>query len=246
MKRIIVDGNNYLMMAISAAERSGRISISGSILGNMLGVLFRTFGKDSSYYVCFDSRGGTTFRKEIDSGYKAERRYDPERIREMENIMTVFSDNGFMDCTIESCEADDSMFALCRVLSEMENADDIYVVTRDRDMIQTVQHGYAGHVWDPHTKKDMVIPPYSIVAFKALSGDRSDGIQGLKGVGPRTAVKILNGERILTESQKEIFNRNLLVIDARLNPRYEENVEFMRIRLSLPEREPSLLMGPAY
>ena len=233
-------------MAISAAERSGRISISGSILGNMLEVLFRTFGKDSSYYVCFDSRGGTTFRKEIDSGYKVERRYDSERISELENIMTVFSDNGFIDCTIESCEADDSIFALCRVLSEIENVSDIYVVTRDSDMIQTVQYGYAGHVWDPHTKKDMVIPSYPIVAIRALSGDRSVGIQGLKGVDPKTAMKILNGERILTENQKKIFNNNLRIIDERLNLRYEENVEFMRSRLSLPEREPSLLMGPAY
>lgn len=231
MKNIIVDGNNYIMIAMSVADRNGRPDSTRAILSSMIRKLMRIFGEFSNYYVCFDSRGGTQFRKDINPEYKATRVYDSEKINILEDSKSVFKENGFTDCTVQSCEADDSIFALCRVLSEIHHDDENYIVSRDKDMIQVVQAGYSEHLWDPSKKKDIEIPEYSIVEYKALTGDSSDNISGISGVGPKTAIKILNGIKKLTEEQKLIYDRNLELIDARRNPNYENNVRTIRSML---------------
>ena len=67
--------------------------------------------------------------------------------------------------------------------------------------------------------------------MKALAGDSSDNISGIHGVGPKTALKIINGQKQLTEEQTTIFESNKKIIDAKLNPNFKENCENMTINL---------------
>ena len=133
--------------------------------------------------------------------------------------------------TLSSCEADDAIYVLCKTLKEYSQDNINYVVSRDQDMIQVAQAGYADHIWDPSKKKDMDIPEYSIIDMKALTGDSSDNISGIHGVGPKTALKILAGQKQLTEDQMRIFESNKKIIDAKLNPKFKENCESMTINL---------------
>lgn len=63
------------------------------------------------------------------------------------------------------------------------------------------------------------IAPTSFLAYKSLIGDKSDNISGIKGIGPKNAIKVLNGQRALTGEEREIFERNLSLI--RLNTTVE-------------------------
>ena len=59
------------------------------------------------------------------------------------------------------------------------------------------------------------IPPTSFLAYKSLIGDKADNISGIRGIGPKNAIKVLNGQRTLSGEEREIFERNLSLI--RLN-----------------------------
>ena len=231
MTNVIIDGNNYIMIAMSVASKNGDLNMTGNILSSMVNKLKRTFGSSSRYFVCFDSRGGTSFRKEINPDYKANRSYDSEKISILESVKDVFEASSFYDMTLSSCEADDAIYVLCKTLKEYSQDNINYIVSRDQDMIQVAQAGYADHIWDPSKKKDMDIPEYSIIDMKALTGDSSDNISGIHGVGPKTALKILVGQKQLTEDQMRIFESNKKIIDAKLNPKFKENCESMTINL---------------
>lgn len=231
MTNVIIDGNNYIMIAISVASKNGDLNMTGNILSSMINKLKRTFGSSSRYFVCFDSKGGTSFRKEINPDYKANRNYDPEKISVLESVKNVFESSGFYDMTLDSCEADDAIYVLCKILKEYSQDNINYIVSRDKDMIQVAQAGYADHIWDPCKKKDMDIPEYSIIDMKALTGDSSDNISGIPGVGPKTALKILAGQKHLIEDHLRFFEANKKIIDAKLNPKFKENYENMTINL---------------
>ena len=123
------------------------------------------------------------------------------------------------------CEGDDAIYALAKELSAKDEDSHIVLFSRDKDLIQVVQAGYADEVYDPHRKSMMTIPNYPVVMLKALAGDSSDNILGVKGIGEKTAIKVINGEKALTESQKAEFERCLKVIDASLNPNLANNCE---------------------
>ncbi|OGO21563.1 MAG: hypothetical protein A2144_06770 [Chloroflexi bacterium RBG_16_50_9] len=63
------------------------------------------------------------------------------------------------------------------------------------------------------------IPPTSFLAYKSLIGDKTDNISGIKGIGTKTAIKVLNGQKALSGEEREIFERNLSLI--RLNTTVE-------------------------
>jgi len=63
------------------------------------------------------------------------------------------------------------------------------------------------------------IHPSQFLEYKALIGDKTDNIDGIKGIGPKNAVKVLNGERELIEEERELFERNRGLI--KLNTRVE-------------------------
>ncbi|MBI2851398.1 MAG: 5'-3' exonuclease [Chloroflexi bacterium] len=56
------------------------------------------------------------------------------------------------------------------------------------------------------------VHPTNFLEYKSLIGDKTDNIGGIKGIGPKTAIKVLNGQRTLSGEEREIFERNLKLI----------------------------------
>ena len=105
----------------------------------------------------------------------------------------------------------------------------IEIISRDKDLLQVVQAGYADSVFDYTKKASIPIPQYSVVMYKSLVGDPSDNIKGVTGIGKKKAEKLLSeyivtGKLDLTESQLEEFNECRSIIDSSLHPRFEENL----------------------
>lgn len=243
MQNLIIDGFNFSFIGafIGFKDESDtseiKLSKTLNVLDSMLSRLRGLF-PFANVYACWDSPGGTVFRKEIDSNYKANR--PSERVLSYEEIGVIqhfFTDNDIINFSIERTEGDDVVFVLCKALAEAYPSSENIVITRDKDMLQVVQAGYARAVYDPVKKKYLEIPPYSITAFKALVGDRSDNISGVKNIGEVKAKKLLSeqlvtGKLNLDEEQMLQYEKCLRLVDATRHPRFDENLQAARDFLS--------------
>lgn len=149
---------------------------------------------------CFDI-GRETFRNEIYDGYKAQRKESDEaltqqipRVREIVEVLNIplFAQKGV--------EADDLIGSLATKAAK-EGLQTV-IVTGDNDALQLVNDSVSVYslrrgVTDTLTynragvKEKTGVFPEQIVDYKALSGDSSDNIPGAPGIGPKTAVELL-------------------------------------------------------
>lgn len=148
-----------------------------------------------------------TFRHEQFAEYKAHREKMPDdlqpQIAVVKEIVTALNMPRF---EVSGYEADDLIGALTvqatqAVKSQQPHLKTV-IVTGDRDLFQLVSDSV--HVWLPgrgqHNDQEydrqgvvdkMGVFPEQIVDLKALMGDSSDNIPGIKGIGPKTAVQLL-------------------------------------------------------
>lgn len=231
---VVIDAFNFILIAASAALKNlDNPDLSYHITSTMIQKLKGLYN-GAEFYACWDEYGGTQFRKEIDPSYKEGRStlavVSVEEVKEFKNLFEMY---GVTNVSIESTEADDTIYCLCKVLKEKHPSSNITIISRDKDLVQVVQSGYANQIYDYTKKKYVEIPWYDIVLYKSLVGDTSDKLLGVRGIGPKTAVKILSeylneGKLNLTEEQKEQFDRCRKIVDASLHPRLQENLTKLR------------------
>lgn len=150
---------------------------------------------------CFDT-SKETFRSQIYKEYKAHRKETDQalvlqipRVKQIVEVLNIplFAQHGV--------EADDLIGSLTRIASEQ--GIESVIVTGDNDALQLVNNSVKVYslkrgVTDTLTynreavKEKMGVLPQQIIDYKALAGDASDNIPGAPGVGPKTAVELLN------------------------------------------------------
>ena len=152
--------------------------------------------------VAFDAGGNV--RKKESATYKANRGpLDPDFIIENQ----ILKDEAFYSMGIETIglrgvEADDILYTLSHVAQFGPGRfDEVIIATVDQDLLQCVTSRCAVLLWNGVKKQQMMwfdevlekwgCGPDDIRYVKAISGDSSDNIIGVKGVGPKTAIKIL-------------------------------------------------------
>ena len=144
--------------------------------------------------------GRTTFRNRIDPRYKAQRgEPPPELVPQFDLALRMGQALGFAAYSVPDYEADDLMATLARVGREEGLA--VRLCSVDKDVCQLVRDaGPATRVMDPKTgalcdeagvRQRMGVPPRQVVDAMALIGDSSDNIPGVRGIGPRAAVALL-------------------------------------------------------
>ncbi|MFN8179425.1 MAG: DNA polymerase I [bacterium] len=156
--------------------------------------------KPDRLVVVFDPPG-PTFRHEVYTQYKAQRERMPSDLRSQLPWIDQYLDAaGIPRLAIEGFEADDVLATLgLRAAAEGLRA---RIVSNDKDLLQVVggslevvQLGRASEppkVLDAGgVKAAFGVPPAKIVDLLALTGDSSDNVPGVPGVGPKTAVKLL-------------------------------------------------------
>ena len=146
--------------------------------------------------VVLDSRG-KTFRHEMYDKYKANRPPPPEDLREQfPYIEPMTKALGFPAVRAEGFEADDLIAALA-VVGESEGLE-VVIVSGDKDLMQLVSDRTV--MFDP--MKDRTwrsvdvegkfgVPPELLGDLLALTGDSSDNIPGVRGIGPKGAARLL-------------------------------------------------------
>ena len=198
-KLYILDGNNLLFRAYYALPLMSNFDgeYCNGVFGftNML-VHLITEDKPDYMVVCFDK--GKTFRHEMFVEYKAQRSPTPKELLSqfpiMENLLDAM---GIKHIGGFGLEADD----LIGSLSKMFDTDNV-VVTADKDCLQLISDSTCvlqpkkgvteSLVIDENKMKELYgISPIQIIDLKALMGDSSDNIPGVKGIGQVTAVKLI-------------------------------------------------------
>ena len=161
--------------------------------------------------VAFDK--GKTFRHEKYEEYKAGRIAMPEELKlQFPYAKKILDELGIKWFEIDNYEADDIIGTLAKEVDEKEDYNAL-IVSSDKDLLQLI----TDKVIVKHLKtKDHImmdksafmeiygLEPIKMIDIKALQGDASDNIPGVKGIGEKTALKLLQDFGSLEEIYKNI------------------------------------------
>ena len=145
---------------------------------------------------------GPSFRKELDEEYKANRPPAPVGLKSQVAMVRVACEClGIKTIHVDGYEADDVIGTLAKRATESECA--ATIVSNDKDLAQvlalspyiellrTGRGGRPERVAADEVEKIYGVPPNLIASWLALMGDSSDNIKGVRGIGKKTATKML-------------------------------------------------------
>jgi len=234
---VLIDGPNYVFRAFHAV-RHNLTNSKGEPTNAVFGYvqMLRSILKDLSpthVAVVFDPKGGT-FRNRMYPAYKAHRPPMPEELAaQWSSVFEVTDGFNLNRICIEDYEADDVIATLAKQAEA--KGWDVTMVSTDKDLMQLVNE----RIWmlDTMRKKDYGpeevkekwgVGPERIHDLLALAGDSADNIPGVPGIGPKTAVLLLEAygdlEGVLSHASEVKQNKrreNLIAFadDARLSYR---------------------------
>ncbi|MBO9609213.1 MAG: 5'-3' exonuclease [Paenibacillaceae bacterium] len=206
-KIMLVDGMALLFRAYYASSYSGYIQKTSAGLPTNAVHGFVKYLWDAvqtfrpSHVACCWDMGSTTFRTEKFDGYKANRGAPPdELIPQFDLVKEVAASFRIPNVGIAGYEADDCIGTLARQFGA--DGTDVLVLTGDHDMLQLIDErvsvaimkkgasNYA--VYTPATLlEERQLTPQQVVDLKGLMGDTSDNYPGVKGIGEKTALKLV-------------------------------------------------------
>ena len=153
-----------------------------------------------THVICCWDMGSKTFRTELYDEYKANRTAPPEElVLQFELVKEVVTAFNTPNVGLVNYEADDCIGTLARTYGKDHN---VTILTGDLDMLQLVEEnihvaimrkGIGNYeVFDAHNFHEKKgIFPHQIIDFKGLTGDSADNYPGVKGIGEKTALKLL-------------------------------------------------------
>ena len=203
-KVLLIDGNNLLHRAFHALPESLSTSTGQPTnalygLAQMLLLLLEEQAPDAAL-VAFDAPG-KTFRHEQFADYKANRPpMDEALASQVELAHELVEALGLPQTELAGYEADDIIGTVARRAAGV--GDQVLIVTGDRDVLQligddvkvlaTLRGLSDTRLYDiARVEEEYDIRPDQVTDHKALAGDSSDNIPGVPGIGPKTAVRLL-------------------------------------------------------
>jgi DNA polymerase-1 len=164
-------------------------------------VVLRLLEQEAPEYLAVSFDTGKTFRDDLYPEYKATRDKMPDDLRiQIDRIQQVVDAFGIPILVADGFEADDVLGTVARKAAE--DGAQVFILTGDRDLFQLVDDNiiirYSGRKlseaedYDPKAVRERYdLDPHQLIDLKAMMGDSSDNIPGVKGVGEKTATKLL-------------------------------------------------------
>ena len=209
---LIVDGLNLYLRAFAV---NGALNDNGVPVGGLIGFL-RSLSyairevNPTRVIVVYDGQGGSQRRRKILPDYKSNRkpgkritRWDAFKNTSEEKEAMKIQFSRLLDyldflpinvISIDKIEADDTIAYIAHKLLDK----DVIIMSSDQDFLQLVNNIIT--VWSPTKKKfytprmvidDYGVPAHNFLMYKILMGDKSDNIEGVKGLGPKKLPKII-------------------------------------------------------
>ena len=202
---ILIDGMSLVFRAYHALQRTGMQSPSGEpsfavfAFANILTSLLDRHTPDA-IAVVFDTPE-PTFRHELYDQYKAHRDAFPEDlVPQLARIKSMITMLGLEMVEMPGFEADDIIGTICK--RESNDGHDILCVTSDKDYFQLVNNrvkilrpgkdvGEYDVMDAVRVREKFGVGPDHVIDVLALIGDSSDNVPGVKGVGEKTAIPLI-------------------------------------------------------
>jgi len=267
---VLIDGFALIYRSYFAFAKRPLINSRGEDTGALFAfastILKMLKEKNPDYAAVAMDSPGPTFRHELFPEYKATRAKMPDELREQlpklrELIdaldLPVFEKQGF--------EADDIIGTVAEKAANQAGME-VMILTGDKDFLQLVDtkikvlqpsaRGSDLTLLDREAVPDRLgVYPEKVVDFLALTGDTSDNVPGVRGIGPKTAVKLLDRcgsvERLIedpgsagdpkTVSKLEEYRNDLLLSRDLVTIRRDVPIDIDFNRLKRPETESSRL-----
>jgi DNA polymerase-1 len=216
---LIIDGHNFMHRARAGFDK-GDYSIVYTFFRNLRFLI----EKQDPGQVYFVLEGYPNHRYELDPNYKANRvtkEGTPQHevmkdFHAQKRIIIELLTKYFPIHVVKHphYECDDTIYNL---IKQQDNSITITVVSNDSDFIQLLNEFDNVNLYNPMKKCYVEKPNYNYVAWKSLVGDNSDNIKGFKGIGNKTALKLLENkdkynELLSNEANLIKFNRNYNLI----------------------------------
>ena len=236
IKTLLVDGNNLFKIGFHGAKD---VFNNGDHVGGVFHFvnILRKFLEEHNHdkvVVFWDGESNSSIRKSIYPQYKENRResmneykyesYLYQRARVKQYLEEIF----VRQIEVEGNEADDLIAHYCKISKDEQ----IIIFSADKDLTQLISENVT--IYSPITKQyfkngDMIsinkvdIPHYNVLVTKVFTGDKSDNIDGIQGLGEKTLVKLF------PDIQKMPVNMDTLLEIARNNeqkkkPKSLENI----------------------
>ena len=231
MRLLVIDGNSIANRAFYGIKllttKDGRYT--NAIYGflNILLSLLKECQPDE-VAVAFDLKA-PTFRHKMYDGYKATRHAMPEELaQQMPVLKQLLADLGYRTVTAEGWEADDILGTLAAACAARK--DDCFLATGDRDSLQLVSESTTvllaatvmGRSKTVVMDEDAIqekygLAPKQLIEVKSLMGDTSDNIPGVKGIGEKTALSLVQ----IFGSLEGVYQN---IDDKRIKPKQREHL----------------------
>ena len=206
MKKIIlVDGNNLLFRSFYATAYQGVIMKNSkgfptNALYGFINMMNKIITEENPNYILVAFDKGKTFRHDKYEDYKAGRAAMPDELKlQFPKAKEVLETMGIKYFEIDNYEADDIIGTVAKVV----DGEDEFVgtiISSDKDLLQLIsdeidvkllkQSGYI-MMNKEEFRKTYGVDPIRMIDLKALMGDSSDNIPGVKGIGEKTAINLL-------------------------------------------------------
>ena len=204
-KAILVDGNNLLFRSYYATAYTGNFmrNSEGFPTNGLFGfvnMINKIISEEKPTYIAVAFDVGKTFRHEKYSEYKGGRDETPDDVKKQFPVAKkILEAMGIKYLECPGYEADD----IIGTLAKMVDIDDDFIATiisSDKDLLQLISNDVEVKLLK---QKDFIrmnhdtfvetygIEPIRMVDLKGLMGDSSDNIPGVKGIGEKTALKLL-------------------------------------------------------
>ncbi len=215
-KFILIDGHSLAFRSYYAFAKSSKgglrskTGIPTSVCFGFLKSLLEVIEAEKPEYlaIAFDL-ATPTFRHEADDNYKADRVETPEDfIIDLANLQEMLTALNLAIVTAPGYEADDVLGTLATQISDRGYI--VKILTGDQDLFQLIDDhknisvlrlgtdafgrsgkGKSQEYKAAEVQEKLGIKPEQVIDYKALCGDTSDNIPGVKGIGEKTAVKLL-------------------------------------------------------
>lgn len=225
---------------------NGRGEFTNAIFG-FASMLFKVWADEQPDYIVCAFDKGRTFRDDKFADYKGTRQKMPDELAgQMPRIVQLVEAFGIPAITAEGYEADDILGTLSkRAAADGLNA---LIVTGDTDAFQLIDPHVkvftSGRMWNDTATYDEAavkerygLDPIQLIDYKALKGDTSDNVPGVKGIGEKTATSLLQQYGTV----ENIYDHLDAVTPARAKTALEANrdmaflsKDLVTIRLNVP------------
>ncbi|MCT1755966.1 5'-3' exonuclease [Staphylococcus haemolyticus] len=185
--------------------------------------------------VCWDM-GQSTFRNDMYTDYKQNRPAPPEELIPQFDYVKEISDQfGFINVGMTNYEADDVIGTLAKTFSDNN---EVHIITGDKDLLQCINNNVevwlikkGFNIYNRYTlarfNEEYQLNPQQLIDIKAFMGDSADGYPGVKGIGEKTALKLIQ-----TYGSVE----NVLSNIDQLTPAQRKKIEADKDNLTLSKR----------